>query len=51
MTRKCGEKLERHPLDPYNMDIFERKDLKDAKGLYSNLLRFARVFCVRLERG
>ncbi len=42
MTRKCGKIVERHPLDPYNMDILKKKDLKDAKRLYSNLLRLAR---------
>ena len=49
MTRKCGEKLEGHLLELYNMDIL-KKNLKDAKRLYSKLLRFGRVLCAGLER-
>jgi len=51
MTRKCGEIVERHPIDPYNIDILKKRDLKDAKRLYSDLLGFARVFGAWLERG
>ncbi len=32
MPRKCGKMVERHLLDPYNMDIFKKKEAEDEWG-------------------